>query len=204
MASPWVPATPSLDGLLGATRTPAPRPHAAPAQAAVGLRLGAGEPSTGTTLVREPLHRAWRGREACPCPSHTRHGTRDGRRGVPGVGVRAVQDPSSHGACAVAPACGTPLTSGACAMASGPWDPGAPSLDISCRPCLYADTTCSIWFSRRSLAPGCGRTCASLRKHSGHSATYMMLKLIFIMILRGPAVKSSSGPSLPARHGIPS
>ena len=144
-----------------------------------------------------------RGREACPWPSHTRHGTRDGRCGVPGVGVSAVQCPPSHGACAVAHVCGTPLTSGACAMASGPWDPGAPSPDISCMPCLYADTTCSIWFSRRSLAPGCGRTCPRLGKHRGHSATYVMLKLIFIMLLRGPAVKSSGGPSLPARPGIP-
>ena len=97
----------------------------------------------------------------------------------------------------------TTLTSGACAMASGPWDPGAPSPDISCMPCLYVHTPCSIWFSRRSLAPGCGRTCPSPWKHRGHSATEMMLKLIFMMILQGPAVKSSGGPSLPARLGIP-
>jgi len=31
-----------------------------PSGPAVGLRLGAGEPSTGTTRVREALHRAWR------------------------------------------------------------------------------------------------------------------------------------------------
>ena len=81
-------------------------------------------------------------------------------------------------------------TSGACAMASGPWDSGAPSPDISCMPCLYADTPCSIWFSRRSLAPGCGRTCPSPWKHRGHSATEMMLKLIIMILLQGPGVKS--------------
>ena len=203
-----------------------------------------GEPSTGTTRVRAPLHRAWResrqavssnpyalyppsvlpskGRTASlpfitrsrmrgragtarPAPGLATPGMGRGMGGpaCPGVGVSAVQCPPSHGACAVAHACGTPLTSGACAMASGPWDPGAPSPDISCRPCLYADTPCSMWFSRRSLAPGCGRTCPRLGKHRGHSATDVMLKFIFIMLLRGPAVKSSGGPALPARPGIP-
>jgi len=47
------------------------------------------------------------------------------------------------------------LTSCACAIASGPWDRGAPSLDISCTPCLSADRTCSIWFSPLPLSPHC-------------------------------------------------
>src|SRR5919109_4815585 len=47
------------------------------------------------------------------------------------------------------------LTSCACAMASGPWDRGAPSRDISCMPCLSADRTCSIWFSPLPLSPRC-------------------------------------------------
>ena len=215
-----------------------------PQRPAVGLRRGAGEPSTGTTRVREALHRAWResrhavssnpyalyppsvlpskGRTAS-LPFITRPrmlGRAGATRPAPGLATPGMGLGMGGAACRVsasAPSNARPHTGhalwrmsverllllGLAPWLPGPWDPGAPSPDISRRCCLYADTPCSIWFSRRSLAPGCGRTCPSLGKHRGHSATDVMLKLIFIMLLRGPAVKSSGGPSLPARPGIP-